>query len=347
MGRRVPLVLGGEAVEERRVLREPRQKLLGEHDIRPCGPAPQRGVVLLLEYRRALGGTERVLGDHRPPGVQDQQVGAPRDQQPHQLAGVHRRHRVAAAAEADQAIPAHLPTQRERAHEPGLGQRGEMGRLRREAVERALLRGTVHPGIQVVLLERRQLLQEVREGRKAPTLEELLLQVEERPFHLALGLCPVRLAGPRLHPVVAAQLQELRVPAEVGQVGVEHERLGVIDQQLLGGAAEVPQAQLDRLEDRHLRLVQAGRVVLAPRVPQRQPVHDHLDPLAAQLGGVRRPVELPLLPGRGLEAHRGLGRRHHRPQTPQVGVQRARRARVAQLPQLAENAGADQVVAEV
>lgn len=57
----------------------------------------------------------------------------------------------------------------------------------------------------------------MREAGPGAALDELLLQVEERLLHLALRLGSPYLAGARLHAIVAHQLEELRVPAEVGK----------------------------------------------------------------------------------------------------------------------------------
>src|SRR6476620_12139277 len=92
-----------------------------------------------------------------------------------------------------------------------------------EAIDGPLQGRTVHPHIEVLLLEAVQLLEEVQKRVEAGAFDEVLLQVEEWPLDLAFGAGAVRPAGARLEPVVAAQLQELRVPAEVDRVGVEHE----------------------------------------------------------------------------------------------------------------------------
>jgi hypothetical protein len=107
------------------------------------------------------------------------------------------------------------------------------------------------------------------------------------------------------------------------------------------------QARFDGLENRRLRFIQADGVVLAPAVTQGQTKDDHLGQLAAQLQGVRGPIELPLPTGRRLEADRRLARWRRRPQLLQIRVQGRRTAGVAELAQLPQNARADQVLTEV
>jgi hypothetical protein len=103
--------------------------------------------------------------------------------------------------------------------------------------------------VQILTFEHCQLLQEVVQRGELGAFDELLLQVEERSLDLALRPGTVRLTRGRSDAIVAAQLQELRVPAEVRWVGVQYEGFGVIDQELLGSAAEVPQAAFDRFVD--------------------------------------------------------------------------------------------------
>src|SRR5919199_6513309 len=104
-----------------------------------------------------------------------------------------------------------------------------MRQLALEAIDGSLLGGGVDAQVQVVTLECRQLLQEMRQRSEARTFDELLLQVEEGAFDLPLRARSIRLTRRGPEPVMATQLQELRVPAEVAWLGVQHERLGVID----------------------------------------------------------------------------------------------------------------------
>src|SRR5690242_2780888 len=106
--------------------------------------------------------------------------------------------------------------------------------------------------VQIVALECGQFLQEVGKRGELSAFDEVLLQVEEGPFNLPLRSGAIRLARRWSNSIVAAQLQELRVPPELTWLGVQHERFGVIDQELLGGAAEMAQALLDGFIDRGL-----------------------------------------------------------------------------------------------
>src|SRR5688572_25517536 len=92
-----------------------------------------------------------------------------------------------------------------------------------EAVDRPLLGGGVNAQVQILPFEGRQLLQEVVQRGELGAFDELLLQVEEWSLHFALRPGAVWLTRRRSDAVVTAQLEELRIPAEVSWVSVEHE----------------------------------------------------------------------------------------------------------------------------
>ncbi|MER3466770.1 MAG: hypothetical protein C4340_06655 [Armatimonadota bacterium] len=103
---------------------------------------------------------------------------------------------------------------------------------------------------------------------------------------------------------------------------------------------------LDRLVDRTLGLVVAGQVELAPTVPQHQTEDDDPPHLAADLDAVGRPIELPLLARRGLEALGHLGPGPLLFERRQVVVERGRSALVAEQAELAQDARADELLLE-
>jgi hypothetical protein len=117
---------------------------------------------------------------------------------------------------------------------------------------------------------------------------------------------------------------------EMVRIGVADECASVIHQQLFGRAAEVPEAGLNRFENRGLRVVEADRVVLAAAVAERQPERDDPGQFAADLERVRRPIELPLTPRWRLIANRRFASDRRRPQLLQIRVQRGRATRVAE-----------------
>ena len=131
--------------------------------------------------------------------------------------------------QGDQAIPGHLARERQRADEALLWQRRQVRELGLKAVDGALLGGGVYSHVQVVGLEASQLAMQIQKRSERAASDELLLQVEEGPLDLALGLGAVRLARSGLHAIVPAQLEELRVPPELIGVGIGDQRSCAID----------------------------------------------------------------------------------------------------------------------
>ena len=156
----------------------------------------------------------------------------------------------------------------------------------------------------------------------------------ERPFHLALGLRPLRPAGPGPEAVVRGEGQEARVVDRLVVLVALHHHLEVVVQAGGGHAAQVregghvlPQRRVEVLADDEVQ-------VLAPRVAQQ--VAEQLHAAWAFLGkgdGIRGIIHLRLCPRCGLETdHRRLGGR--RPQLLQPPPHRRVTARKAALPQL-------------
>lgn len=88
------------------------------------------------------------------------------------------------------------------------------------------------------------------------------------------------------------------------------QRLGVVEQQLLGHTAEVLERTLETVEPSTLALVAEGGDETAPRKAERRHAQEDTLGLAGDDDRGRAEVDLQLPPGWRLEAHRDLGRGH-------------------------------------
>jgi hypothetical protein len=135
--------------------------------------------------------------------------------------------------------------------------------------------------------------------------EEVMLHVPDVPLILALGLRPGRSTGPRDEPIVAGQVDKAGMEADVPTAGMrQHRALLVIDQDLLGSAAE-PLEGSDQPFIGVLGVLGVGAPEMeAARVAQG--IHDDVDRrgLAGNHGALRRPIALKLPPGVCLKADR-------------------------------------------
>jgi len=100
--------------------------------------------------------------------------------------------------------------------------------------------------------------------------------------------------------------------ARLGVV-VDHQRTGVVDQQLAGGAAEVAERAFQPLHPGRLALVQEHAHVGAARVAQGGDEQVQLHGLTAHRHAQAAEVDLQLVTWRGLETHGGGGLRQHFP----------------------------------
>jgi hypothetical protein len=309
-----------------------------QEDSCPGRPAPEAGVVGLLKHRHPLPAAEQVAGDDIPPLVEGLESLPLGRAHPHHLAGVGAGHRVAAAPEGDEAVPAHLTHLLPAAHEAGGRQGSQAALLLLETVDGPLLGRPMHLMVQL-FLETGQLLAEVIEVPEAAPLDEVLLQVVEGPLDFALRARVPYPGRHRLHPVVTAQLQETGVPPSHPRPGVQDEGPVVVHQQLLGGAAEVMKPLFDRLEGRGLAGVQTGPEALAPAVAQGQGEHHYPPQFTAYLQCIGRPVELALLPRPGLESKRDSRVRSFSFDPCQVSVKGRPGTLVPSLSELPQDAG--------
>ena len=134
------------------------------------------------------------------------------------------------------------------------------------------------------------------------------LDVADAALVLALGARAVRRARPRRHAPVAAEGVEAVVERHLAglRVVVVDQRLGVVEQQLARHAAEVPERALQALQPRRLPLVpeHARRSCGAssPAWPRTGGPWTCSPPTGTRSAAE---VDLQLLAGRRLEAHRG------------------------------------------
>jgi hypothetical protein len=86
---------------------------------------------------------------------------------------------------------------------------------------------------------------------------------------------------------------------------VAHQGPGVVDQDLLGDPAKVPEGPLHALEPGTLALVAEGPHIAAPRVPEGRHKDRHPTELSTHLQAPAAEVDLHLLTRSALKAHRG------------------------------------------
>lgn len=132
--------------------------------------------------------------------------------------------------------------------------------------------------------------------------EETALEVTVEPLDLALGLGPIRPTQPGHESAALGQRQQVAMPAmqplAVG-VTLDNHRLGVVQQDLLGNAAEVLE-RLPKATHEGLRILVVGEAHVA-RPAEAERRHERQQRIAAAPD--HREVCLHLLAGRRLEAH--------------------------------------------
>jgi hypothetical protein len=157
----------------------------------------------------------------------------------------------------------------------------------------------------------RQVCLELGPGGEAAAGDGVALDVADAALVLALGPGPVGGAGLRPEAPVAGEGVEAVVEDDLARprVVVRHQRLGVVEQDLLGHAAEVPEGAIEPVEPGALPLVPEGRDEIAPRVAERRHEQVHPDRLVGDRHEGRAEVDLQLAAGRRLEPDRrpGLG----------------------------------------
>src|SRR5262249_13842575 len=110
--------------------------------------------------------------------------------------------------------------------------------------------------------EAQQVAAEPCKAGPAVALDQMILNEVKRPFDFALRPGPPDAARPGFDPVVAAQLQKVRIPFKVRRAGSDDERARVIDQSLFGDTAEVPERLFEGLVDRRRGLIATRPVEL-------------------------------------------------------------------------------------
>jgi len=252
-----------------------------------------------------IGRTQPVLGDQGVLGIEHAQGVVQTPPDGHGGAAVARRHRIAIAVHADVAVPGHLPHVAVAGVEGRDRQGPQRRRLARVALGDDLPDRAVHAPVSLLAQPGLGLGIEMRQAVKRPIAhEKVRLDITNHALVLALGAGPIGPAGPRGEAVVTGQVDKARVKAHVlTHPMLEHGRLLIVDQHLVGHAGEPGKAAHQRFVG--VLGVLAGRrpEVKAPRIAQRIDRETHLLRHTGDLGDHLAPVVLQLLARRGLETH--------------------------------------------
>ncbi|HMH83726.1 MAG TPA: hypothetical protein VK531_12715 [Gemmatimonadales bacterium] len=170
------------------------------------------------------------------------------------------------------------------------------------------------------------LVGEVGVAQERPAVEEIAPEVADRPLHFAFRLGPEGTARPDAEPPMGREAEELGIleqPPPVGALIVQDDALHLIEEDLLGDAAEGREGALEPEHHGEGRLARHELDVEHARVAEDHEERKALPPGEADLGE----VELGLLARRRLEAHDRL-RLRPRADAGHVGLQLAVPARV-------------------
>src|SRR5437867_9067774 len=269
-----------------------------------------------------VAGQRFVLGDEAPAMSDVQPTPAPGDLDG--LADEGEGDRVAIRLEAHEVILGDAPRLARFQAEAGLTSSGDqMAPLVDKAVGGALVGGAVNPHVGDLGLPLAELLAQILlvEGRSAG--EEIPLEVLHARFDLALGLRPVGPTEVGLEAPIVGELLEGRIPDDPPLAGGVADRPRPIVQMLARVPAEILEGPFMGVEELAERLRQARLVKAAPRVAERQDEHVQEDRLGREVDPCLAPVDLALLPRRGLRAaRRPLDRLLHRAQRPPAASHR-------------------------
>ncbi len=150
------------------------------------------------------------------------------------------------------------------------------------------------------------LVGEVRVPQEGPAVEEIAPEVADRPLDLALRLGAVGSARPDPKAPVGREAQELGIleePAPGRAVVVEDHALHLIEEDLVGHAAEGREGPLEAQHHGEGRLARHELDREHARVPEDDQEGEALAPRQADLGE----IELGLLAGRGFKPDDWLG----------------------------------------
>src|SRR3989449_6757846 len=250
-----------------------------------------------------LAGQLVVLGDEAP-AVSDVQP-TPAPGALHGLADEGEGDRVAIRLEAHEVILGDAPRLARLQAEAGLTPRGDqMAPLVDEAVGGALMGGAVNPHVGDLGLPLAELLAQILLVDERPAGEEIPLEVLHARFDLALGLRPVGSTEVGLEAPIVGELLEGRIPDDPPLAGGVADRPRPIVEMLARVTAEILEGPFMGVEELAERLPQARLVKAAPRVAERQDEHVQEDRLGPEVDPGLAPVDLALLPRRGLKAYR-------------------------------------------
>src|SRR2546427_4817370 len=178
-----------------------------------------------------------------------------------------------------------------------------------------------------------ELLAQILLVDEGPAGEEIPLEVLHARFDLALGLRPVGPTEVGLEATIVGELLEGRIPDDPPLAGGMADRPRPIVEMLARMTAEILESPFMGVEELTERLPEARLVKAAPRVAERQDEHVQEDRLGPEVDPGLAPVDLALLPRRGLKAdRRPLHRLLHRAQRPHEAFHRLVAAAVAARP---------------
>src|SRR5579883_680053 len=235
------------------------------------------------------------------------------DLDPHRLTDQTPRDAVGVSVDLNAGVGLHPPGELTDRHKGGaaVDRLKGSGFLADEPLDRPLAGGAMDTQIG----DRAHPLAQVRlervPGGKGASGDRVPLDVPHAVLVLALRACSVRRTGSGPKAPMASEGEELAVEGDGAglRVVVRHERSSVIEQDLRGNPAKVPERCLDTRHPAALSLVQERRDEAAARVPEGRHEQIHLRTLIADRDAHLAEVDLQLLAGRSLKTHRRLGDR--------------------------------------
>ncbi len=186
----------------------------------------------------------------------------------HRLPDQAERDRVAIRFEADEIVLGDQPRMTRLVLEPRLrASRHQEGLLLREAINRPLVRRAVDADIGHRRHPRGELLVEILIVTERPAREKIAAEVFHAGFHLTFGLGPIRLAESWLEAPIIGERFEGRIPVRATIRVRPTDGARTIIEMLARMPAEVLEGALVGFEKGRERLVEAGQIEAAARIP--------------------------------------------------------------------------------
>src|SRR5208282_3356469 len=152
-----------------------------------------------------------------------------------------------------------------------------------------------------------QVTLQVLEGSERATSQSIVLDVADTPFNLPFGPRAARTTGLGCHASVAAERLKPWIPDHLAGLAIvgDHQRRGIVTEDLLGEAPEMLKGTFQALEPVVLSLCEEGPAIKPARVSQHGGHQINLDGLIGDLDDLFTEVDLDLLARRGLEPDSG------------------------------------------